>query len=165
MPGSYAGRVTTPPQDPFGTPREGSDRQSGQPQWDSQASYGQQPGQSQPGQQYGQQYGQPPQGYGPPYGSQPGQPPQAWQGPTQTESKAVIALVCAIAAWVVLPVLPAIAALMISTTARQEIARSGGRLTGDGMVTAAQVIAWANLGLCVLGIVLLVLAFGLFAVA
>jgi hypothetical protein len=171
--------VTTPPQDPFGTPPEGEGARSDRPQWESQGTwgqsggYGQQPqpgqeygqpqyGQPQPGQpQYGQQYGPPPQGYGQGYG----RPPQAWQGPTQTESKAIIALVCAIASWVVLPVLPAIAALMIGKTARQEIAMSGGRLTGDGMVTAAKVIAWANIVLSVLGVLLFVLAFGLFAAA
>ena len=174
---SYAEGVTTPPQDPFGTPREGEGAPSDRPQWDAQStdgaqpgqsygqpSYGQQPGQSygqpsygqQPTQSYGQSYGQPAQGYG---------APQAWQGPTQTESKAIIALVCAIASWVVLPVLPAIAALMIGKTARQEILRSGGRLTGDGLVTAAKVIAWANIVLSVLGVLLFVLAFGLFAAA
>ena len=170
--------MTTPPQDPFGTPREGEGAPSDRPSWE-QSGYGQQPGQQpadqgygqqpgygqqqygqqQPGQQqYGQQYGQygqPATGYGAP----------VWQGPTQTESKAIIALVCAIASWIVLPVLPAIAALMIGKTARQEILRSGGRLTGDGLVTAAKVIAWANIVLSVLGVLLLVLAFGLFATA
>ncbi len=161
MCGSYAGRVTTPPQDPFGTPREGEGQPSDRPQWDQpgygQPGYGQpqsgQPGYGQPG--YGQPgYGQPVQGYG---------GPQAWQGQPQTESKAIIALVCAIAAWVVLPLLPAIAALMIGKTARERIASSGGRLTGDGLVTAAKVIAWVNIGLSVLALLLLVLGLGLFA--
>lgn len=136
---------------------------SDRPSSDTQGTYGQQPqpgqpyGEQQPGQPYGQpEYGLPVQGYG---------APQAWQGPTQTESKAIIALVCAVAAWVVLPVLPAIAALMIGKTARQEIERSGGRLTGDGMVTAAKVIAWANIALSVLLLLLLVLGLGLFATA
>ncbi len=185
MCGSYAGRVTTPPQDPFGTPRDGEGQASGRPEWDQSGTYGpppqpdQQPGYGQPG--YGQPgygqpgygqpgYGQP--GYGQPqYGQQYGQPvqgyggPQGWQGQTQTESKAIIALVCAIASWVVLPVLPAIAALMIGKTAREQIAMSGGRLTGDGLVTAAKVIAWANIVLSVLGVLLLVLGLGLFASA
>ena len=157
--------MTTPPQDPFGTPREGGGEQSGQPQWDQPQwdqprTYGQQPG-----------YGQPPWDQQPGYGQPPGSPLQGpgsrqpWQGQTSTETKAVIALVCAIAAWVVLPVLPAIAALMIGGTARREIAQSGGRLTGDGLVTAAKVIAWANIVLSLLGVLLLVLGFGLFAVS
>ena len=165
--------MTTPPQDPFGTPPEGEGARSERPQGDAQGGwaqsggYGQQPQpRSQYGppsgpQQYGQQYDQPVQGYGQGYG----QPPQAWQGPTQTESKAIIALVCAIASWVVFPLLPAIAALMIGKTARQEIERSGGRLTGDGMVTAAKVIAWVNIVLSLLVVLLFVLGFGLFAVS
>ena len=178
--------MTTPPQDPFGTPREGEGRPSDRPQWESQpggppryGQPGQQPGEApqygQGEQQYGQgeqQYGQGEQQYGQPYGQQQyGQPvqgygvPQAWQGPTQTESRAIIALVCAIASWVVLPLLPAIAALMVGKTARQEIERSGGRLTGDGMVTAARVIAWVNIALCVLVVALFVLGFGFFAVS
>ena len=182
MPGSYDGRVTTPPQDPFGTPREGDGAPAGRPSWDTPGTYGTQPGsgqqpgpqydrpqydqpqydQPQPGgqfgqqyqQQYPQQYGAPPPGYG---------TPQAWHGPTSTESKAIIALVCAIASWVVLPVLPAIAALMIGKTARTEIAASGGRLTGDGLVTAAKVIAWTNIVVTVLAVVFIVLAVVLFA--
>ena len=178
--------MTTPPQDPFGTPGEGADRPADRPSWDSPGSYGAQPGPQQPGpwapgQQYGQpgqQYGQPGQQYGQPgqqYGQQYGQlygappqgygAPQAWHGPASTETKAIIALVCAIAAWVVLPVLPAIAALMLGKTARQEIARSGGRLTGDGLVTAAKVIAWANIVVSVLAVVFIVLAVVLFAAA
>jgi hypothetical protein len=167
--------VTTPPSDPFGTPREGEGRPSDRPAWDTSGTFGQPPqqGESYGQQPYGQGYGpqpQPGQPYGQ-YGQQPGQPvqgygsPHSWQGPTQTETKAIIALVCAIAAWVVLPVLPAIAALMIGKTAREQIRTSGGRLTGDGLVTAAKVIAWANIVLSVLGVLLLVLGLGLFATA
>jgi hypothetical protein len=144
--------VTTPPQDPFGRPREGDAQQSG---YGPQPSDGQSYGQPRYGEQpYGQSYGQPVQGYG---------SPQVWHGPAQTETKAIVALVCAIAAWVVLPLLPAIAALMIGKTARREILQSGGRLTGDGLVTAAKVIAWVNIALCVLVVVFVVLAFTLFA--
>jgi hypothetical protein len=165
--GSYAEQVTTPPQDPFGTPREG---EGAQPSYGEQPTYGQSGyGQQYGGQQYGagqqyggQQYGQPPAGYGTP----PQQ--QQWSGPggaPKTESKAIVALVCAIASWVAFPLLPAIAALMLGSSARREIEASGGWLTGDGLVTAAKVIAWANIVLCVLAVVFIVLAFGLFAAA
>jgi hypothetical protein len=156
--------VTTPPPDPFGAPREGEGRPAERPSWDTSGtygappqqgpSYGRQPGPWQPGQQYGPQYGPPVHGGG---------RPPAWQGPTATGSKAIVALVCALASWVVLPLLPAIAALLIARTARQEIADSGGRLTGGGLVTAAKVIAWANVVATVLVVLLVAAAIALFA--
>ena len=96
----------------------------------------------------------------------PGYGAPAWQEPTQTESKAIVALVCAIAAWAVVPFCRRIAALMIGKTARQEILRS--RRTAHrrrSLVTAGRSIAWVNIVLCVLGVVLLVLGVLLFAVA
>ena len=102
-------------------------------------------------------------GYGP--------PPSAWQGPgpvgrsgaPQTESKAIIALVCAIGSFLVLPLVLAVAALVVAGNAQRDIEASGGWLTGDGLVTAAKVIAWANLVLCAIAAVLIVLAVFLFA--
>ena len=147
--------MTTPPSDPLNTPREGDAR----PSWDTSGTYGAPP---QQGPSYGRQPGQWQTGspYAPPAHAAGGAP---WQGPTATASQAIVALVCAIASWVVLPVLPAIAALMIARTAREQIASSGGRLTGDGMVTAAKVIAWANLVATLLVVLLLALALWLFA--
>lgn len=145
--------MTTPPSDPFDSPSAGS-ASSGVP-----SGYGQQPGPPPGYGQPGQGYGQPPAGYGPPQGQWTG------GGAPKTESKAIIALVCAIGSWVLFPLLPAIAALMIGKSARRDIEASGGWLTGDGLVTAAKVISWANIVLCVLGVLLAVLAFGLFAVS
>ena len=139
--------TTPPPQDPYGTPRPEQSGQSAQwPQY---------------GQQFGQQYGQPPVGYGPPAWGQGG--PGGPGGQSRTEPKAIIALVCAIGAWLVFPLLPAIAALMVGSSARRDIEASGGWLTGEGLVTAARIVAWANIVLCVLGVLLAVLAFGVFA--
>jgi hypothetical protein len=132
--------TTPPPQDPFGSP----------PGW-GQGQYGQgQYGQGQPG-----EYGPTPQAWG----------GAGYGGPTQTEIKAVIALVLAIASWLLFPLIPAIAALFVGSAARRDIEASAGRLTGDGLVTAAKVVAWINIGLSLAGLVLAVLAFGLFAVA
>jgi hypothetical protein len=80
----------------------------------------------------------------------------------QVESSAILALVVAIAAWVVCPVLAAIAALMIAGGAKAKIDASGGALTGLGMVTAARWIAWLHLGILVLGILGLVFGVTLF---
>jgi hypothetical protein len=113
-------------------------------------------------------YGQappPPPGYGqqpPPYG-QPQQPgygygqPQPGYGygyaPPQTEGTAVGALIASILAWVVCPLIPAIVALVMIPGAKRKIDSSGGRLTGDGLLTAAKWIAWINVGLWALMIV------------
>ena len=152
--------TTPPPSDPFAPePGRSSAPQSGS--WSSSGSWPQPGSAPQPG--YGYQHGSVPQpgSYGP--------PPHAWGGAPQTESKAVIALVCAIGAFVVLPVVPAIAALFLASSARRDIESSGGRLTGEGLVTAAKVIAWVHLVLAVLAVVALVLffasAFGVAAVA
>jgi hypothetical protein len=120
---------------------------------------------AQPASGYGGQYSSPPQpGWGPPpgYGASPGYG-APWGGPQETESKAIIALVLAIASFVAFPLIPAIVALVLAGQARQAIDTSGGRLTGAGLVTAAKVISWINIAFCVLVIVLVVVAFGLFA--
>jgi hypothetical protein len=147
--------VTTPPPDPFATP-------SGPPQ---QPPYGGTPAPGTPPSYEVPSYGAPP-AYGPPPGYGP--PPSQWGGPAYgppatTDSKAIIALVCAIAAWVAIPVIPAIVALVLASQSRRDILASGGRLGGDGLVTAAKVIAWANLALAVLVVVGLLLLLVVFA--
>ncbi len=52
---------------------------------------------------------------------------------------------------------------MLASGARDEIAASGGRLGGEGLVTAGKVAAWINIGLCVAGVLAVVALFGLFA--
>jgi hypothetical protein len=106
--------------------------------------------------------GSAPQGYGPPpltYGQTPG-----YGGGQTTSTKAIIALVLAIGSFAVFPLVPAIIALVLASGARDEIDASGGRVGGDGLVTAAKVVAWINIGLCVAGVLALVAVFGLFAV-
>lgn len=137
--------TTPPPQDPFPTPQSG-------------AGYGQPP----PG------YGQPPEygsGYGAPagYGQPPGWGAPGGGPPPETESKAIIALVLSIVSFFLLPVLPAIAALVLASSSKRDIEASGGRLGGEGMVTAAKVISWINIGMWVLIALFFVLFLGIFA--
>jgi hypothetical protein len=68
-----------------------------------------------------------------------------------------VALVLSIASFVVCPLIPAVIALVLASQAKQEIAYSGGRVGGDGLVTASRVVAWINIGLCVGFLALLVL--------
>jgi hypothetical protein len=70
------------------------------------------------------------------------------------DGTSVAALVLAILAWVVCPVLLAIVAVVLAGNAQRTIEASGGALGGRGLVTAARVVAWANIVL-----------YGLFALA
>ncbi len=119
----------------------------GQPQYD-QPQYGQP--------QYGQpQYGQPPHGA---YNHAGGYP----SGVPQTSGKATTVLVLGIASMVLLVlygigIVPAVISLVMSSGAKREIAGSGGRLSGLGMVAAGRVMSWITVGLFViLAVVVLV---------
>ncbi len=101
----------------------------------------------------------PPYGYGPP----PQQGPQyRYARPQQTEGTAITALVLSIASFMLwwlfgLGVILAIVALALSPSAKRKIEASGGALTGAGLVTAARIIAWINIGLTALVVLILVI--------
>ena len=169
-PGSrYGPPVTTPAEPPYVQPGYGQPGYGqpgyGQPGY-GQPGYGQppafgQPPYVQPG--YGQPpaFGQPPYGppgYGPPaYGQHSGYGLADYRGaPKETESKAVVALVLAIASFVVFPLIPAIASLVMVPVARRSITASQGRLGGEGLLTAAKVFAWINIGLALLAVAFIV---------
>ena len=125
----------------------------GQPAYGQQA-YGQ-PAYGQPA------YGQPTWG---PYGAAPpGGHPVDWQGAPETDGNAIAALVCAIAAWVVCPVILAIVALVLARSSDRAIAASGGRRTGHSLNTAARWIAWVHLGVMALIVVAGVIVLAAFA--
>lgn len=100
-------------------------------------------------------YGAPPYGYPPPYGYQP-----PWPQP-QTEGTAITALVLAVASFVVFGfgVVMAIVSLALIPSSKRKIESSGGRLTGEGLLTAAKITSWVNIGLTVLGAVFFVIFF------
>lgn len=105
----------------------------------------------------------------PPPSYPPGYPgagyPPGYPAPTQTSQNAVVALVLAIVAWVVCPFIPAVVALFLAASAKREITASGGRISGEGLATAAKVISWLNIGfyLAIGVLVLVLLAVGFFA--
>lgn len=70
-------------------------------------------------------------------------PPPVTAAPTS--GKATATLVLALVSFVLCPVLPAIAALVIGAQAAREIRESAGRLTGEGLVKAGRIIAIANI--------------------
>lgn len=103
----------------------------------------------------------PPAGATPPaYGAQPGSPYGGWAGPAQTDGRAIAVLVLAICSFVVLPVIPAIVALAMAGGTLRDIQASGGRLTGESLVRAGRIVAWVHLGLVLLGILVVVVVFG-----
>ncbi len=125
----------------------------------------------------------PPPGGPDPYGQQPQQPsygapppPPAYGGYAQqpygyggyqqqeTESSAVVALVLAIASFVVCPVIPAVVALVLANNADAAIQASGGRKTGEGLIKAARIVAWINIGLTV-GVLAIVIIVAVIAAA
>ncbi|MDQ5972997.1 MAG: hypothetical protein QG661_206 [Actinomycetota bacterium] len=98
--------------------------------------------------------------------SYPAPPPGAAYAPAyapgpKTSSNAIIALILSIASWVVCPIVPAIVALVFASMAGKEIQASGERIQGGGMVTAAKIVSWINIGfyvaLIVIGAFVLVL--------
>ncbi len=82
--------------------------------------------------------------------------PVAAQGP-QTSSSAIVALVLAIASWVVCPLFLAIIALVFASKADREIASAGGAIQGGGLSTAAKVLSWINIGIYIAIIVVMVI--------
>lgn len=106
-------------------------------------------------------YGQPPYGQQQPpqYGQQPNYGYQPYGPPPQTEGSAVGALVASIISWVMCPIIPAIVALVMIPGAKRKIDASQGRLTGEGLLTAAKWISWINLamyGLLIIGVGILI---------
>lgn len=83
--------------------------------------------------------------------SQPQQP--YYNGPPpQSSGTATAALVLGICGFVVCPLICSIAAIICGTIAKNEIDRSGGRITGRDQAKAGLILGWIGVGLCVLGI-------------
>ena len=83
--------------------------------------------------------------------------------PKKDSGLAIASLVCGIAAWIIVPVVAAIAAVVTGHLAKKEIRESGNTLGGDGMALAGLLMGYIQLGLFVvfLIIVLLVVVFAI----
>lgn len=62
-----------------------------------------------------------------------------------TPGKATAALVLAIVSYFTCPVVLAIVALVLASSASREIAASGGRLEGESTLKTARIVAWVNI--------------------
>ena len=58
-----------------------------------------------------------------------------------------------IVSWVFCPLIPSIVALVLASSADQEIRNSGGRIGGEGLSKAAKIISWINIAVSVVGII------------
>lgn len=116
---------------------------------------------------------QPPYGPPPGYGSPPGWGPAPvagaplpWSGATETEPKAIVALVLAVLTWTpIVPFVGAIAALVLGRYATRDILTSGGRKTGLGLVRAARILSIVHLVLVAVALVAAVVLFGVLALS
>ncbi len=77
--------------------------------------------------------------------------------PPETSALALASLATGISAWFLFPVAGAIAAIVTGFLAQNEIRASGGRLTGTAFATAGLVLGWLQIGLIVLGVILVVI--------
>jgi hypothetical protein len=82
-----------------------------------------------------------------------------------TSSNAVVALILAVVSWAVCPVIAAIVALVFASMAAKEIQASEGRMGGRGLVTAARIVAWINIGVMAATLVIGLLVVVIIAIA
>ncbi|HEX3539238.1 MAG TPA: hypothetical protein VHT75_02235 [Acidimicrobiales bacterium] len=101
----------------------------------------------------------PPPSYPPPpgYGSYPGGYSYPASYAPRTDGTAVAALVLAGTSFVFCPVILAIISLALIPGSRRTITSSGGSITGLGLLTAAKVLSWINIGLVVGAIIIVII--------
>ncbi|HOC10545.1 DUF4190 domain-containing protein [Thermomonas sp.] len=78
----------------------------------------------------------------------------------QTNSLAVVSLVCGILGWTLLPFLGSIIAIICGHMARSEIRRSPATQEGDGLAVAGLVMGYLVIVFSVLAIIAVILFFG-----
>lgn len=83
------------------------------------------------------------------------------QTPTrETNSLAVISLICGILSWILLPIIGSIGAIISGHMARAQIRREPARFDGDGMAIAGLVLGWGSVIVGLLTLLVVVLFFG-----
>ncbi len=79
----------------------------------------------------------------------------------QTSLKAIVALVLAGLGFLVFPMIPSIAAVIVGQSARREIAADP-NLGGDGLAQAAVILGWVGIAIGVVIVALFVFVIGSF---
>ncbi|SIT76132.1 DUF4190 domain-containing protein [Microbacterium sp. RU33B] len=133
----------TQPTLPYGQPAQPAPPAYGQPAQPAQPAYGQ-PGYGQPAQPYGQApYGQAPYGQAPAYGGGYGYPTAP-----KTNTLAIVSLVAAISAWVILPFIGSVVAVITGHMSLKQLKTSGEG--GRGLALAGTIVGWVGVGFVVL---------------
>ena len=84
--------------------------------------------------------------------------------PPQSSSNATVALVLGICGFVVCPLVCSVLAIVFAKKAYTEIDYSGGRIGGRGMAQAGLILGWVGVGLCALGLLIVIAYLVLFAI-
>lgn len=81
-------------------------------------------------------------------------PPPAYATPEAptTSGLAVASLIMGIVGWFALPLIGHVLAITFGYMAKKEIAQSGGRLTGEGLVTGGLILGYIGVAVWLLGI-------------
>jgi hypothetical protein len=154
-----------PPQPPYQPPPYQPPQQPPQPPGYQPPPPGYQPP-AQPGYQAPPPgYQAPPPGYQPPAPGFP--PPGGGYSVTapKTNTKALVSLIVAIAAFVTCLYPAGLASVILARGAKKEIAASGGQEGGAPLATIGEIFGWIELGLFVLGVVGVILLIVLSAAA
>lgn len=93
-----------------------------------------------------------------------------WATPAPTSGTAIASLVLGVLAWVFLPFIGAVIAVILGHLARSEIRRAPrGAIEGDGLAIAGLVLGYAQLALCLLVLIgigiAVAIGFGILAAA
>lgn len=85
------------------------------------------------------------------------------EGALETSALAIVSLVFGILAWIALPLIGGVVAIVTGHMARSEIRAARGDLQGDGMAVAGLVLGYLNLLMAVFTVMLVFFGFGLVA--
>ena len=92
------------------------------------------------------------------YTPPPPPPPPGMGGyPPQSNQKALWAMILGILSIVTCGILAGIPAIILGSSARNEIAGSGGMQTGEGMAKAGVILGWISVAITVLVIIFVVI--------
>jgi hypothetical protein len=75
----------------------------------------------------------------------------------KTDELAIVSLICGVASFVILPLLPAIAAIILGVMSRDHIRKSMGRLEGEGLAITGLILGIVNVALIAIGFVIALL--------